>query len=699
MPSRRAALPLALLALLLVPPAACATPEWVAPINFPVPGSDTFEGKPVAQDQVVYQDGGVADEAFLQIGSLAPLQTKLHIGTMPPGGSYSDQLTVASGEGAYPVSAQIAVAADGAAVAAWAELTGPSLETSPYRYRAAYRPAGSATWETPFTIALDTERQKGVFQYLTPAISANGTAAVGVQHIAGGEHGASQGEPVYRIDVAVHPPAGTWSAQRISPPNESAEGLGLGFDAGGDLTAAYAQRFSEGPTPSPEDDRYTLIARRRPAASGVWGPEENITGSEIQWTVDAQHLAVNEAGDAVLAYQYVGPKSLGAWAVTRVGTNSSWSPPTHIVSGGAGAAPEAAGVAHNGTSYVLYSFQGNSSGEDCEGVVRAGLSGAFTGERCVSPTNEDAFSGSIAFLGDDAYFAWRSNPPGEASSFTVQGARWLIDPIFPDVTHNLDQTGPRYGPPTLVEDLQGSVVAFYEHETQIAGRGLRRRPADSAQRRRAGKRGCGTAGCLLGLVRRSVVGARRRPADVELQRWHRASGRCERGPHVRGSRCVHDHAERHRRARQRDEQHLLDRGAARPGGQSHAAAATPGHAQPAVLPEEALEEGLPPPPRIDRRVAHAERDRQRRVSIQHHRERAGRGVPHAGPPRLQPERRPLPQDLAGASGHVVRRGAGERHELVAEAAEAEAGPLHDPGARHRPGGGTSATASVTVRLR
>ncbi len=111
--------------------------------------------------------------------------------------------------------------------------------------------------------------------------------------------------------------------------------------------------------------------------------------------------------------------------------------------------------------------QGNSSGEDCEGVVGGPLGDGFTDERCVSPTNEDAFSGSIAFLGDDAYFAWRSNPPGEASSFTVQGARWLASAILPDVTHNLDQTGPRYGAPTLVGDLQGSVVAFYEHETQL----------------------------------------------------------------------------------------------------------------------------------------------------------------------------------------------------------------------------------------
>jgi hypothetical protein len=469
MSGRRAALPLALLAFLLAPPVASAAPEWTAPVNFPLPAGSRIGEEPNPEVQIAYQSGGIANEAFLQVESASPPQTTLHVGTMAPGGSYSDQFTLASAEGAIPVSAQIAVAPDGAAVLAWAELTGSNLETAPYRYRAAYRPAGSATWEAPFTIAVDGERQTGFAAYLTPAIAADGTAAVGVQHIASGVKGAGQSERLYRLDVAVRAPGGAWTTQRISPVDESAEGLALGFDAGGDLTAAYTQRFSEGGTSSPEDDRYTLIVRRRPVGSGVWGPEENITGSEIQWTADAQRLAVDEAGDAVLAYQYVrsSPQSLDAWAVTRQGPNGSWTTPTQIVSGGAGSAPETAGVAPDGMAYVLYSYQGNSSGEDCEGVVRAQTGSGFTAKRCVSPTNEDTFSGSLAFLGADAYFAWRSNPPGESTSTTIQGARWSGAAALPDVARNLDQAGLLYGTPTLVDDQQGSVAAFYTQGRQL----------------------------------------------------------------------------------------------------------------------------------------------------------------------------------------------------------------------------------------
>lgn len=465
--------PLALLALLfacfaplLAPPAASAAPEWVAPTNFPVPSSDRFEATPGA-DQVAYQNGGIANEAFLQIQSLSPLQTTLHIGAMAPGGGYSDQLTIASGEGGIPTSAQIAVAPDGAAVAAWSELTGPSPTTSPLRYRAAYRPAGAGTWEAPFTIAADSERQEGLSPYLTPSIAANGTAAVGVQHLASGELGKQESEPVYRLDVAVHPPSGPWTVQRISAPEESSEDLGLGFDEAGDLTAAYTRRFSEGGSPSTEDDRYTAIVRRRPATSGVWGPEENITGSDITHSVYALHLGEDEAGDAILAYQYGEvSKTFDVWAVTRQGADGPWSAPAQLVTGGS--APESAAVAANGVAYVLYSFQGaSSSSESCEGVLRAPTGGAFTPQRCLSPTEEDTLSGSIAFLGDDAYFAWRGNVPGDSSDATIQGARWLNGATLPDAAGNLDLAGQNYGPPALVSDWQGSVVALYELNHQL----------------------------------------------------------------------------------------------------------------------------------------------------------------------------------------------------------------------------------------
>jgi PKD repeat protein len=457
MSTRRIALTV-LLASLLVAPVANAAPDWAPAVTFPVP-SNAYGGLFEAR----YQTGGVATETFLEVQSLSPLQTVLHLGAVGPGGGYADQLTVSSGAETVPTGAQIAVAPNGAAVATWTELVGTNVATSPYRYRATYRPAGSGVWEAPTTLATDTERNESIYSYLTPVIGPDGTAAVGVQHIASKEKGAGKGQPLYRVDVAIHPAGGAWQAPvRISPESVSGESLALGLDNHGDLTAAYTLRISEAPIMT--DDRVTAIVRRLPSSTKVWGPEEDITGSEITHSVYALHLGENEAGDAVLTYQYGEvSKAFDVWGVTRQGPNGSWTTPTQLVTGSSG--PADAGVAPDGKAYILYWFQGNSSAESCEGVLRGPTGGTFSPQRCVSPPNQDTFSGSIAFLGNDAYFAWTGNVPGEQKNATVQGSRWVDSASLPEVARNLDLPGLPYGSPTLVNDQQGSVVAFFTNAT------------------------------------------------------------------------------------------------------------------------------------------------------------------------------------------------------------------------------------------
>jgi PKD domain-containing protein len=449
----------AALALLTLPQAASASPGWVAPIDFPVPASASN-----GTDEVRYQSGGIATEAFLQVESLAPLQTAVHFGTVAPGGGYGDQLTIASSTGSTPTEPQIAVAPDGAAVATWIELEGSNPETALYSFRAAYRPVSSSTWEAPVTIATDSERPTSLAEHITRAISANGTAAVGIQRFRGLSTGAHK-QPDYLLEVATHPAGGTWQAPvRLSATAESVTDLSLAFDGQGDLTAAYMQRFFEGATEG--EDRNSVITDRRPASSGLWGPEEDITGSEPQWSADALQLGENEDGDAVIAYQYVGgiPASADAWAVTRdAGAGGAWSAPQQLATKAASSVPIAAGVTpEHAEAYVLYNLQGESSGESCVGVAR--LESTFFVRACVSPTDEEAHDGSIAFIGYDAYFAWSANVPGEPANGSVQSGRWLGASAFapPEAAINLDQSGQSYGAPTLTSDGLGSVVAFYD---------------------------------------------------------------------------------------------------------------------------------------------------------------------------------------------------------------------------------------------
>jgi PKD repeat protein len=417
-------------------------------LNYPLP-ANAYPGSV----SIAYQSGGTATVAYVEVVSTVPLQTVLHVGVIPPGGTYQEQLRIASTTTSIPAEVRLAEAPDGAAVVEWTALQGTDVNNSPYTYLASYREAGSGNWESPTTITSDSTRASGIGPYLVPAISADGTAAAGVDHL-----DATIPSPGgYRIDIATHQPGGSWGgAAQISPPSDSSEGLALGFDAHGDLTAAFRLQMSNG--------RYTLAVVRRPATSGIWGSLEDVTGSDVTSDVEGPVLGVAGDGSAVIAFQYVhfvSPSTLDVNAVTRSGATGTWTAPVDVASGGASSAPEAAGVSSDDKAYVLYTFQGQSSGQDCVGATMAPVGGTFTNPSCVSATNfESGYKGALAFLGHDAYFAWSGQPNG-GTAYTVEGSRWLDGASEPDSFTDLDSPGPGTAMNALVPDLDGGVVAYW----------------------------------------------------------------------------------------------------------------------------------------------------------------------------------------------------------------------------------------------
>jgi PKD domain len=433
----------------VLPGAALALPGWTAPVDFPVPANAL-----ASTVQIGYQSGGTATLAYLELVSQVPLQTVLHVGVIPPGGSYQEQLRITSSVTSIPTDVTLAEAPDGAAVLEWPVLEGSDPSTSPIAYLASYRAAGAGAWEAPATIATDTTRESGINATLVPAISADGTAAAGVDHL----------DPTipspggYRIDVAVHPPGGSWGpAAQISPMSDSSEGLALGFDASGNLTAAFRLELP--------NTRHTLAAARRPASSGIWGSFEDVTGSDPTSDAFGPVLGIAPDGSAVIAFQYVhyaSPKTLDVNAVTRAGASAPWTSPVDVAPGGASSGPLAAGVSPDDKAYVLYTLQGMSSGEDCVGVVRAQAGGSpFSGPQCVSPINfQSGYHGGLAFLGNDAYFAWSGAPNGGSSS-VAEGSRWVDGATQPDSFTDLDAPGTGIQLNHLIPDEDGSIAAFW----------------------------------------------------------------------------------------------------------------------------------------------------------------------------------------------------------------------------------------------
>lgn len=431
---------------------ALAAPGWTAPANYPVPANAA-----ASTVHIGYASGGIATVAYLEIVSTSPVQTVLHVGVIPPGGSYQEQLRIPSTSTLLPADVNLAEAPDGAAVVQWASLQGSV--TSPYTYFASYRPAGSGSWESPTTLFTDSTTVSGINEYLAPAISTDGTAAAGIDHV-----DPTMAPPGgYRVDVAVHPAGGVWGATtHISPTSQTSENLSLGFDAHGNLTAAFRVKTTT---------RYTMEAVTRPASNGIWGSLQDITGSDSTSDVDVPVLAVGPDGTAVIAFQYVhyaGSKTLDVNAVTRSGQNGSWTSVADVAAGGASSAPRAAGISPTDKAYILYSFQGTNSGLDCEGMVRAQVGGSFSSPQCVSPTNFGSGAyGGIAFLGNDAYFAWSGQPNG-GSQNVVQGSRWLDSGAQPETAINLEQpTSTGLVITNVVGDQDGSVAAFWYFQNTL----------------------------------------------------------------------------------------------------------------------------------------------------------------------------------------------------------------------------------------
>jgi hypothetical protein len=367
---------------------------------------------------------------------------------------------------AIPTDVKLAVAPDAAAVVEWTDSLGSS-STAPLQFLASYRPAGSSGWQAPTAVASDATQEADEVISLVPVISANGTAAAGVDHL----DPTLSNQPGYRIDVAVHPPTGAWGAStQISPPSDTSPDLALGMDAEGDLTAAFELNVG-----NPSDPNYTLAVKRRPASSGVWGSLEDILGlSSGPETVDSSpRLAVSPDGSAVIAFELSVPahQSIAAVndaeAVTRSGATGSWTSPVDIAPGGSSSTPLADGMSPTDKAYVLYGFlSSTSSGGDCIGIVRGTTAGAFTNPQCVSPLGDNFLLvsasswGALTFLGSDAYFAWT----GQSSSSGTQvpeASRWLDSAAIPDSFTDLDNPSAEASLDELIPDGNGNVVDLW----------------------------------------------------------------------------------------------------------------------------------------------------------------------------------------------------------------------------------------------
>lgn len=440
----------------ITPGLALATPGWSSPGPVGLPSG-------VLAPSIGYATGGAETVAYVEITSQSPLATAVHVGVIAPGGAYVNQLTIPSTATALPASVSLSEAPDGAAVIGYGTIAS-TAPTSNAGFYAMERPADSSSWGDLTTVSPVAARDGAHASEAVTAIAADGTAAVGVEHTDPTVPGPGGGD---RIDVAVASRTGVWgNPTEISVSGEDNESLALAFDSSDNLTAGFSSALPD-TTPRP-----TAEIATRAGSAGVWGAPLQVSAySPTDFLGSQPHLGVAPDGSAVVAYQLVtAGHTLDTWATTRAGANGGWTAPVDLTPGSTSAAPEAVGVSPSDKAYVVYDYQGSNSAFNCVGVVRANVGGAFTAPACASALNYQPFGiVGVAFLGNDAYFAFTGEPNG-GSADDLEGDRWADTSAAadsPTTVAPLETPVPLLG--QILPDQDGGVPVFFTPNSDSGG--------------------------------------------------------------------------------------------------------------------------------------------------------------------------------------------------------------------------------------
>jgi hypothetical protein len=442
---------LAAAALLVAPAAASAAPDWVAPT-----GTGLTSPLGLAPHVGIAGDG-TRTRARIEVESVTPPHTHVVVDALAVGAAGREELRVSSTPAALPIEVDLAVAPSGAAVVAWLEST-PGTDAT--RVRAAYRPAGASTWEAPHQVAAYAGEGPTGLTTIEAAISADGTAAVGVNGLeADGVPEPAPKQTDAAFSLAVHDAKGWLATTVVSTPDQSSASAQLAFDAHGDLTTAWTQRYTEGKTASVTDDRFAVMTRRRSRSTGVLGAPQPLSGEGDD--AASSVLGVGPDGHAVVAWQTATGSQFGIRAALRGGPAAAWT-----AAPGLALSPEvvgnnlpyAAAVGADGVAYVAGVRTNPSTGAACVALWRAVQGGGFTGA-CASPAGLLPEDARLVAVGDDAHAVFITRVPLSTQSF-VQATRWRREASAPDGFQDVDDSESGVRLVDLIADA-GGVAAFW----------------------------------------------------------------------------------------------------------------------------------------------------------------------------------------------------------------------------------------------
>ncbi len=439
---------LAATALLSLPASVLAAPDFSRAVDIDTP---VAEGGP---PRLAFQEGGRATAARVAVDEASPPSVRIELLRGPARGPFTRELNAPVPAGELATRPTVAVAPNGAAVAAWIEV---DPDTSVRRHRATYRPAGSTAWEPPTTLSPNASDPVAT-EAVEVAIAPTGLAAVVLTRSeAPSTPEPGPGQPDARVDVAVHPAAGGFSGlTRVSTANRSATGTVAAFDDAGNLTIAYEERVSEGTRPDPGDDRAEIVTRRRPVSNGLFTDAERVSGSFAGVQVSGLQLAVAPSGAAAMTWRRFRESANEAqpMVVTRGSATAPWSAAPGLPAGTSVVSlPLALAITPSGTAYVLVLDQAFI--DDCIRMARI-ADGTARASNCLTDGEQSPAGAHVAAQGEDAVAVW-----SESTSDRILATSWSAGAEAPERARPLDDADPSAELHQLVPDGDGSVVALW----------------------------------------------------------------------------------------------------------------------------------------------------------------------------------------------------------------------------------------------
>lgn len=436
---------------------AAAAPGWLAPAPFELSGTPTLRSASLGF-------GGGRELYMVEPPSGAPQQLGVFARDAGAGSGATPAPLTSFGSvtGGQLGGAQFAVAPSGAAVLAWDD-SSPDVGR-PLLMRVAYRTPDGA-WQEPVTVATGLTSGASLPGQNAPsrphvAIGADGTAVVVAEHGEGARAGELQWDT--RLDASVHRPgAGGWERPvRLSAEDRSASSVHAAVADSGEITVAWADRYSVGGTDSLDDDDHTAVARRWVPSNGIWDAAQDVAHAAPSDDADELALGVAADGGAILAWE----RNTGAAATTVAARRDpgagAFAVPRLVPTGRTGTGPLAAAVAPDGVATVLWRAPSVTNGAAAGiGANRAAADGSWGPARLLSGYPEQDSAGAIAFSGRDTVLAWSAF--GGASQ-VVQGARWQAGAEAPDPTRDLDAEDGFVRLQQLAADGEGGVVALFD---------------------------------------------------------------------------------------------------------------------------------------------------------------------------------------------------------------------------------------------